>query len=337
MPKFGRLQPVELRKAWPNEAQDFTPWVAEEETLALLGEVLGMELELKDQEVNVGSFRADILCEDILCENEADSKVVIENQLNETDHDHLGKILTYSAVLNAHTVIWIAEKFKEEHRAALDRQNEITDARFRYFGIEIKVWKIGNSDPAPEFNIVSKPNDWIPSIRWQNLDSWKAEFWAGLKEYFHEKDLNFNIRIPGDKNSVYFGIGHRSFGLQARLSQQKKRISVRLIIWDEEDATAYFHLLKEKQTEIESALNEELEWEELPRRKTCAASLHKTETDPRDRDNWKNQFEWIASKLTEFSEIFKTIIQELDPADWDPSEEENVQGITIPPVLPDTG
>ena len=162
MPKFGRLQPVELRVAWPNEAQDFTPWLAQEENLALLGEVLGMELEFEGKEINVGSFHADILCK-----NEDDAWVLIENQLSETNHDHLGKILTYSAGLNAQTVIWIAKKFREEHRAALDRQNEITDERFQYFGIEIKVWKIEDSVPAPEFDIVSKPIEAIenPSKR----------------------------------------------------------------------------------------------------------------------------------------------------------------------------
>lgn len=307
MPKFGRLEPVELRKVWPNEAQDFTPWVAEEETLALLGEVLGMELELEGQEVNVESNRVDILCK-----NEDDSWVVIENQLNETDHDHLGKILTYSAGLNAQTVIWIAAKFKEEHRAALDRQNEITNEHFRYFGIEIKVWKIEDSVPAPEFNIVSKPNDWIPSIRSRPLGNWKVEFWAELKEHFREKNLSFNIRSPGDRNAVFFGIGHSSFSLQARLSQQRKRISVRLIIWGAEDSTAYFNLLRERQLDIEAALGEELEWEASPRLKSSTVSLHRMETDPRDKGDWRNQFEWIASKLIEFSEVFGPIFQELD-------------------------
>ena len=312
MLKFGRLQPVELRETWPSEAQDFTPWLAEEETLVLLGQVLGMELELEGQEVNVGGFRADILCK-----NEDDAWVLIENQLDETDHDHLGKILTYSAGLNAQTVIWIAEKFREEHRAALDRQNEITDERFRYFGIEIKVWKIGNSLPAPEFNIVSKPNDWTPSIRLRPLDGWKTEFWTGLEKHFRETNRNFNIRRPGDKNAVHFGIGNASFSSEARLSQQKKRISVRLK-WDGDDANAYFHLLKERQTDIESVLDEKLEWEELPHRKSCAVGLYRSETDPRDKEDWKNQHEWIASQLTKFDEVFRPILQELDPADWEP-------------------
>ena len=146
---------------------------------------------------------------------------------------------------------------------ALDRQNEITNERFRYFGIEMKVWKIGNSVLAPEFNIVSKPNDWIPLIRLRPLGGWKTEFWTGLEKHFRETNRTFNIRRPGDKNAVHFGIGNSAFSSEARLSQQKKRISIRLI-WVGEDATAYFHLLKEKQADIESALDEKLEWEELP-------------------------------------------------------------------------
>lgn len=122
---LSRLEEVELREIWPDEAQNFTPWLAEEDNLNLLAETLGLQLELEAQEINVGDFRADVLCK-----NEDDSWVLIENQLEETDHDHLGKILTYSSGLDAHTVIWVAKKFRDEHRAALERQNEITDERF---------------------------------------------------------------------------------------------------------------------------------------------------------------------------------------------------------------
>ena len=138
--ELSKLKKVELREVWPTEDKNFTPWLAEEENLSLLGETLGLELELEAQEINVGDFRADILCK-----NEDDSWVVIENQFEKTDHDHLGKILTYAAGLDARTVVWIAEEFREEHRAALDRLNETTDERFHYFGIEIKAWKIGDS------------------------------------------------------------------------------------------------------------------------------------------------------------------------------------------------
>ncbi len=115
-----------------------------------------MVLELEGQELNVGDFRADILCR-----NAVDgSLVLIENQLERTDHKHLGQIIAYSSNLDIHTVIWIAKEFRAEHRRALDRLNEIRNEKFRYFGIEVRVWQIGDSTPAPQFEIVSKPKDW---------------------------------------------------------------------------------------------------------------------------------------------------------------------------------
>lgn len=112
--KLSRLEEVELREVWPDEAQDFTPWLAEEENLGLLGETLGLELELVAREIQVGDYRADILCK-----NEDGSRVLIENQLEKTDHRHLGQILTYSAGLDVLTVIWVAKQFEKDHRAAL--------------------------------------------------------------------------------------------------------------------------------------------------------------------------------------------------------------------------
>ena len=159
MAELGRLKQVELRDIWGNEAQHFTPWLAAEENLSVLADTLDMELELEDQEMDVGQFRADILCKNA----DGGSWVLIENQLERTDHRHLGQLLTYAAGLHAVTICWIAKNFTEEHRATLDWLNEITDGRFQFFGLEIEVWKIGNSLPAPKFNVVSKPNDWSRS------------------------------------------------------------------------------------------------------------------------------------------------------------------------------
>ena len=316
--KLSRLEEVELRVIWENEAQHFTPWLAKEENLSLLAETLGIELELEAQEVRVGDFQADILCK-----NEEDSWVLIENQLEETDHDHLGKILTYSAGLDAHTVIWIAKEFRDEHRAALDRQNEITDERFSYFGVEIKVWQIGDSNPAPRFEIVSKPNDWSPKISRRTLDDWKAKFWFKLNEHFRETNLNYNIRKPGSKNTVHFGIGNpNEFSLQAVLSQQKERIGIRLSLKGG-DAKAYFHLLQEDQEDIETTLGEKLEWEELPRRKSCVVALYNIGTDPHNEKDWNTQHSWIATKLTCFDKVFRQRLQELDPANWESPETED--------------
>ena len=147
--KLGRLERIDLREIWRTEAYDFTPWLAQSENIEILGDALGLDLEVEAQERNVGPFRADILCKDL----DDNSWVLIENQLERTDHNHLGQLLTYGAGLNTVTIIWIAEKFTDEHRAALDWLNDITDDSFNFFGLEVELWRIGESAPAPKFNI----------------------------------------------------------------------------------------------------------------------------------------------------------------------------------------
>ena len=151
--QLGRLKKVELREGWVSEAADFTPWLAQDDNLALLGETIGIELELESQEKEVGPFRADILCKDTT----TDQWVLIENQLERTDHTHLGQLLTYASGLNAVSIVWIAERFTEEHRATLDWLNEHTDEKINLFGLEIELWQIGDSAIAPKFNVVCHP------------------------------------------------------------------------------------------------------------------------------------------------------------------------------------
>src|ERR1017187_4187913 len=158
---LGKLERVDVRKVWASEAGGFTPWLAQEDNIALLGEAIHIDLEVEAQEKAVGPFRADILCKN----TENDNWVLIENQLERTDHTHLGQLLTYAAGLDAVTIVWVSPNFTEEHRATLDWLNGITDQRFNFFGLEIEVWRIGDSPMAPKFNIVSKPNDWAKTVK----------------------------------------------------------------------------------------------------------------------------------------------------------------------------
>jgi len=158
---FGKLEKVDLRELWNGEASDFTPWLSKEDNIAQLGDAIGIELEVQDQEHRIGVFRADILCKDIV----NDHFVLIENQLERTDHNHLGQLITYAAGLEAVTIIWVAKAFAEEHRAALDWLNNITDESINFFGIEIETYKIGDSLPAPNFKIIAKPNNWSKRVK----------------------------------------------------------------------------------------------------------------------------------------------------------------------------
>ena len=326
MPELDRLQPVELRDIWPNEAADFTPWLAEEENLNLLAETLGLELELEDQERNVGDFRADILCRSI--ENpEHETWVLIENQLEETNHKHLGQILTYSAGLDAHTVIWIAKKIREEHRAALDHLNEITDERFRYFGVEIKVWQIGDSARAPQFEIVSSPNDWRREVseeaRRAETENFsparlqRRKFWAQFRDYITQRGSQLQPRERKSTRYIVFDIGRQSFAMAAWINQ-RRGLGTELYMTGK-NAPAHFHLLKEQQGEIEDEFGDSLIWqEERPN-----VALWLDVLNLKDESDWPNQHKWLADNLEKLDKVFRPRVKVLNADDWELPEDED--------------
>ncbi len=271
-----------------------------------------MDLKLEGQELNVGNFRADILCRNV-----ADgSRVLIENQLEKTDHSHLGQILTYATGLDVHAVIWIAKTFREEHSAVLDQLNEIAGEKFRYFGIEVRVWQIGDSTPAPQFEIVSKPKDWRSTIsrkaqRAASKDTSETQL-QQLKRYWTEWD-DYMIQKLGKRSFQNFDMDPygSEFIIDAYRIHEKKEIGVRLCIVGE-NAKKYFRLLKEQQEEIEREFAEPIEWDERPLQGYSQIFLQKTDTDPTDETDWLNQHEWLATKLEKFDAVFRPRIKALN-------------------------
>ena len=218
---MGQLHRVDLRDVWLSEPQDFTPWLAQENNLKILGDALGIELELEAQEKSVGPFRADILCRSL----DDDSLVLIENQLEKTDHIHLGQLLTYAAGLQSVTSVWIAANFTEEHRAALDWLNQVTNESVRFFGLEIELWQIDESVPAPKFNVVSKPNDWSRQVSLaarqmsdQPITEGKKlqlQFWQEFAGYLKEGKSPIRPQTPRPQHWMTFGIGRTGFNMHA--------------------------------------------------------------------------------------------------------------------------
>lgn len=244
MPQLGKLEKVRLRETWKTEAQDFTPWLAKPENIAILGDALGMELEVKSVEESVGLFRADIVCTDI----ENDTHVLIENQLERTDHGHLGQIITYAAGTDAATIVWISKRFTEEHRAALDWLNEHTRDNVQFFGIQVELWKIGNSDPAPRFNIVSKPNNWVRAVVRASNEGNRAlteireiqlKYWTEFGEYLEGLDTGLIIRTPKPYSHKAFSIGRSGFHLSVVTNTFHSWIRAELYI-SIENAKEYF-------------------------------------------------------------------------------------------------
>ncbi|RKU23316.1 DUF4268 domain-containing protein [Candidatus Poribacteria bacterium] len=266
-----------------------------------------MDLELQGQESNVGDFRADMLCR-----NAADgSRVLIENQLEKTDHSHLGQILTYATGLDVHAVIWIAKTFREEHSAVLDQLNEIAGEKFRYFGIEIRVWQIGDSTPAPQFEIVSKPKNWRRTISRKaqraaskvtlEIQLQLEKFWTQWSDYMTQIGNPLKYPQAGPWSYLNFEPERygREFYIDAYRIHEKKEFGFGLYI-----GKASFHLLKEQQEEIEREFGEPLEWDEDSQRRSPAIFLRKTNIDLTDETDWPNQHEWLASKLKLFDKVF---------------------------------
>ncbi|MCY3628365.1 MAG: hypothetical protein OXG88_12115 [Gammaproteobacteria bacterium] len=226
--ELGRLEQVDVRTVWTNEASEFTPWLARQENLDILGDTLGLSLETESVEREIGSFRADIVCSD----TNTDTTVLIENQLARTDHDHLGKLLTYAAGLHAKTVLWVVTQVRDEHRAALDWLNTITPDDYRFFGLEIELLRIGASPIAPRFNIVSTPNDWSRSVAIMTGNKatsatklMQLEYWDGLHSVLN--DLNGFVsgnRKPQLQQWMSYSIGRAEFSLAASLHVNKRHV-----------------------------------------------------------------------------------------------------------------
>jgi hypothetical protein len=321
-PELGRLEKVDLRACWESEPRDFTPWLAEEDNIALLGKTLGIELEVQQTEASVGSFSADIVCR-----NTADNTVVlIENQLERTDHTHLGQILTYAAGLEAVTVVWIASRFTEEHRAAVDWFNSISQEEFNFFGIEIEVWRIGDSLAAPKFNIVAKPNEWARQVKEAGTSpgattpaqkNW-IEYWGSFAEFLEARGRPWTPPKPQRCHWVAWGLGRSHFTLQASVGFGNGHVDVYVALEDK-DSKSFFHQLRAMRTEIEEEAGFSMDWQERTDIKTSYVDVQKA-FDLNNRSTWPEAHAWMLEHLKGLDRAFRPRIKSLNAADWQPEE-----------------
>lgn len=315
---LGKLAKVELRDIWVSEATDFTPWLAKPENLTTLGEALNIDLEFEALERAVGPFRADILCKDM----GSNAWVLVENQLERTDHTHLGQLLTYASGLEAVTLVWIAARFTEEHRSTLDWLNKITDERFRFFGLEVELWRIGDSAAAPKFNVVSKPNEWSRSVAQaaNNIDGAamsdirvaQQKYWAALNMVLNRKNGPVaGNRKPQPQSWTEFRIGRSGFFLSAAMLRNKRQIRAELYISGDR-AKVFFFQLRDQKAPVENELGFPLEWEELPSRRDSRIAVYLDNVDPEDETDWPRQHEWLASRLNDLHRVFSGRVRMLD-------------------------
>ena len=300
MSEFGNLKSIDLRRIWPREDENFTPWLFKEENLTRLADVLNMKLDPLEKEMEVGQFYADIVCR-----NTTDnSLVVIENQLEETDHSHLGKVLTYAAALRAFTVIWVAAEFANEHSDTLNWLNENMSDHFQFFGVKLELIQVDNSCPTPKFTIIAKPNNWIRPVI--EADS-RTRFWSEFHKHLTESNSLLDPQ-GSSENPQYFGfrIGEVSdIWLAAWRHQDNKYFAVNLHLKGQ-NAQLYFDKLKEQQNEIENELGTTLEWKKSPSYNPSVpqVGLYKN-MDSSEEADWSNQFEWLRLNLEKLDEVFR--------------------------------
>lgn len=314
---LGRLEKVDLRNIWVSEAAEFTPWLAQPENLTVLAEAVGFELELEAQERDVGPFRADILCKDV----ETGHWVLIENQLERTDHAHLGQLLTYASGLQAVTIIWIAARFTEQHRSTLDWLNEITDDRFSFFGLEVELWRIGDSLAAPKFNIISKPNDWARDVNvaaraisaepLTDTRQKQLAYWTQWRDRLDTAPGAYRIRKPAPQHWLDFSIGRANYWVSATLNAAERRAGIELNMRNSPDNKLNFETLCADKNAIEAEFGEPLVWLPLPGKKSSRVATYKTDIDPLDESNWPELLDWMQSSFDRFQHIFKTRIRSL--------------------------
>ena len=237
-PNLDTLKKVELRKAWPHEALDFTKWLSEEPNLALLGSEIGIELELIETESSVGSFNVDIYAQ----EAGTGRKVIIENQLGGTDHDHLGKVITYAAGKGAEVVVWVVARARDEHRQAIEWLNQHTDSDFGFFLVEIELWSIGDSLPAPRFNVVEQPNEWTKAVKLieglSETDRVKLSYWTKYREVAQASPeflKTFNPQKPSKDHWSSLSCGTSAYRISLLIDTQHGRIGIEFYVPDDKE------------------------------------------------------------------------------------------------------
>ena len=305
---LGKLKEItNLREVWPHEALDFTPWLAEEENLEMLSDAVGLEISLDETESAVGEFSVDILA----TETGTERKIVIENQLEDTNHDHLGKLITYASGKGADIVIWVVKHAREEHRAAIEWLNNHTDENVSFFLCEVKLYQIGNSEPAVKFEVIEKPNDWVKEIKRSatvtSTQQFRLEYWNEFNEYAFAIDKfakEFNKRKPSTDHWMSLYIG--SSACHIAILQQIKRQQVEIEIYINDDKELYHELLNNKESiEAESGLH--FDWRELPEKKASRIIIgHKADFD--NSEQRKEQFAWIVETCLKMKKAFKKYI-----------------------------
>lgn len=301
--KLGKMVKItDLRSVWKNEPRNFSKWLAEEENLNMLGKEIGVDMTLEQLESKVGEFSVDLLA----IETGTSRKIIIENQLEDTNHDHLGKIITYASGKDAEIIIWVVKRAREEHRKAIEWLNDKTSTNIAFFLVEIELWQIDNSAMAPHFNIVERPNDWAKAIKVsEGLSDTKKlqyDFWQTFCYYaFKLEKMNkeFTQRKPQPQHWHTLGISGKPYTINVAVNTLKKLISVDLYISGDKE---FFNKLLSVKNEFEQAFGMSLEWNEAE--KDCRIVVKKKgDIKNTSETNWHEMFNWLIETSLKLKQV----------------------------------
>ncbi|MBI5558777.1 MAG: DUF4268 domain-containing protein [Deltaproteobacteria bacterium] len=308
--QFGKIKKLNPRDIWPKEAKDFTPWLAD--NIGELGEALGMELELNDMEAAVGDFSLDLLAKDL----GTGHTVIIENQLTQTDHDHLGKLLTYAAGFSASTVVWVAEVIRDEHRQALEWLNQRTDEDTQFFGVVIDVFKIDDSKPAFSFKPVVSPSEWQKSKKRQASGTVSAKgemyskYFQTLIDELREEYKFTNAKIGQPQNWYSFSSGVSGITFGAVFVQgSKARTELYIDVGEGDKNKALFDWLYDQREEIHSKLGKELEWERLDDKRASRLAVYRDGAIQSNEEELKQIKAWHIENLVNFKKVLTPLLK----------------------------
>lgn len=302
---LSKLEEIkDLRTVWPHEALDFTPWLSQDDNMALLADAVGLDITVDETESSVGDFNVDIFAS----ETGTDRKIIIENQLEDTNHDHLGKLITYASGKSADVIIWVVKHAREEHKAAIEWLNNHTDEKIGFFLCEIKLYRIGTSDPAVKFVVIEKPNDWTKEVKKNEsaneTQQQRYDYWVAFQDYAFQNMKfvkEFKRRKPSTDHWLNYSIG--SSECYISISQLRNRNEINVCLYIPDNKQIYESLLLKKE-DIENTTGIVLIWCELPERKASKIMIERA-ADLCNHSEWNEQFNWLIDVMIKMKNAFK--------------------------------
>ena len=315
MAVLGRLEEItDLRAIWQDVAKDFTEWLAKEENINLLAESTGLEMSAEETQSQVGKFHVDILAS----ESGTNRRVIIVNNFSQTDDSGLGKLITLAAGKNADVIIWIVRNAQEEHKAAVEWLNSRTRSNTGLFLCEVKLFRIGDSEPAVKFEVISRPNNWAKEVRKisedaSNIEKLRFDYWNAFQDYAFDGGSNpkfassYKRWQTSSNYGVVFGTGRP--GCSIIIAKTRDELEAGLNIADDRELFSYLFARKD---DIEAETGMAFDWLELPDKKGNRIRVKKSPASLNDKSSWTEQFDWIMSSVISIREVFGKYIREAE-------------------------